>query len=59
MQDFINTVMLICASLASLAFGVLVAYALCRAVFATLRAHARSVAPETAKVQTRQVARLT
>jgi hypothetical protein len=58
MQDAINTLMLICASLASMAFGVLAAYWICRAGFAVLRIHARSVAG----VQTQrkpQVARLT
>lgn len=57
MQDAINTLMLICAILASMAFGVLAAYWICRAGFAVLRIHARSVAG----VQTQrepQVARL-
>ena len=44
MQDAINTLMLICASLAALAFGVLAAYGMCRAAFAIFRIHARSVA---------------
>ncbi|HTY85286.1 MAG TPA: hypothetical protein VMB19_13775 [Silvibacterium sp.] len=44
MQDAINLLMLICASLAALAFGVLLAYAVCRAAFAAIRIHARSVA---------------
>lgn len=44
MQDALNTLMLVCASLASMAFGVLVAYWICRAGFAVLRIHARSVA---------------
>lgn len=39
-----NLLMLVCAGLASLALGVLVAYALCRAAFALLRMHARSIA---------------
>jgi hypothetical protein len=45
MQDAVNTLMLICASLAAMAFGVLSAYWICRAGFAVLRAHARSVSP--------------
>lgn len=57
MQDAINTVMLICASLAAMAFGVLSAYLVCRAGFAVLGTHARSVAPS---IQSKpQVARLT
>ena len=44
MQDAINFLMLVCASLAALAFGVLAAYWVCRAAFAAIRLHARSVA---------------
>lgn len=44
MQDAINTLMLVCASLAALAFGVLAAYGICRSAFAIFRIHARSVA---------------
>jgi hypothetical protein len=44
MSPMMNTLMLICASLAALAFGVLSAHALCRAGFGILRAHASSVA---------------
>ncbi|MBW4026873.1 MAG: hypothetical protein HIU93_05680 [Acidobacteria bacterium] len=51
MQDFISLLMLICASLAALAFGVLSAYAVCRAAFAGLRVHARSVAQPAPKPQ--------
>ncbi len=43
--------MLICASAAAMAFGVLAAYGICRAGFAVLRLHARSVALEAANVQ--------
>lgn len=43
MQDLTNSAMLICAIFASLAFGVLAAYSLCRGAFALLRAHASSV----------------
>lgn len=62
MQDLINTLMLICASLAAMAFGVLSAYGICRAGFAVLSLHARSVALEAATVQSQrepQAARLT
>lgn len=43
MQDAINLLMLTCASLAALAFGVLLAYGVCRAAFAAMRFHVRSV----------------
>lgn len=62
MQDAMNMLMLICASLAALAFGVLVAYGMCRAAFAVLRIHARSIASANSGMQHRnepQVARLT
>jgi membrane protein DedA with SNARE-associated domain len=62
MQDAINTLMLICASTAALAFGVLAAYWLCRAGFAALRLHARSVVLGAADMQRQsepQAARLT
>ncbi|MBV8629775.1 MAG: hypothetical protein JOZ83_02545 [Silvibacterium sp.] len=48
MQDAINTLMLVCASLAALAFGVLLAYWVCRAAFAAIRLHARAVALQAA-----------
>jgi|HubBroStandDraft_1064217.scaffolds.fasta_scaffold145512_2 hypothetical protein len=44
MQDAINLLMLACASLAALAFGVLLAYGICRVAFAAMRLHVRSVA---------------
>lgn len=44
MQDAMNLLMLVCASVAAMAFGVLAAYGICRAAFAVLRIHARSVA---------------
>ncbi len=44
MQDAMNLLMLVCASVAAMAFGVLAAYGICRAAFAALRIHARSVA---------------
>jgi hypothetical protein len=52
MQDAISTLLLVCASLASLALGVLLAYSLCRTGFALLRMHARAVALEAAGVET-------
>jgi hypothetical protein len=51
MLDAVNTLMLICATLASLAFGVLMAYGVCRAAFATLRMHAGQVAAQRARTQ--------
>jgi hypothetical protein len=62
MQDAINMLMLVCASLASMAFGVLAAYWTCRGAFAVLRIHARSVAVGSPGMQSqrgRQIARLT
>lgn len=58
MQDALNTLMLICASLASMAFGVLVAYWMCRAGFAVLRVHARSVALGSSAVRVRREAHI-
>jgi hypothetical protein len=46
MQEFLNTIMLICAASGSLAFGVLVAYGMARGAFAVFRIHSRSVAQE-------------
>ena len=51
MQDAINFVMLTCASLAALAFGILSAYGVCRAGFAAIRAHSRSVAAQAAQTE--------
>lgn len=51
MQDAVNTLMLVCAALASLALGVLVAYGMCRAAFAKLFRHAGEVAAQRAKAQ--------
>jgi hypothetical protein len=51
MQDAINTLMLICASVAALAFGVLAAYAVCRTAFVIFRMHARSVSAGRAQVK--------
>jgi len=52
MQNAVNSLMLICAALASLAFGVLVAYGVCRATFARLFRHAGAVAAQRAKAMT-------
>ncbi len=49
MQDAVNSLMLICAALASLAIGVLLAYGVCRAAFARLFRHAGEVAAQQAK----------
>jgi uncharacterized protein (DUF2062 family) len=51
MQEAVNTLMLICATLASLAFGVLLAYGVCRAAFARLRQHAGLVAARRAQAK--------
>lgn len=48
MQDAINSLMLVCASLASLALGVLLAYGICRVAFTIFRIHAQSVAAQRA-----------
>ena len=46
-----DSVTLVCAVLASLAFGVLLAYGICQAVFALFRMHAlRSPAPSQVRV---------
>ncbi len=44
MQNAIDVLMLICATLASLAFGVLAAYGMCRGAFVIFRIHALQVA---------------
>lgn len=44
-MDTMNLLGLICAVLAALALGVLLAYNCCRAIFALLRMHARSLHP--------------
>ena len=41
-----SSIMLICAVLASLAVGVLMAYGVCMAMFSLFQAHARQVALE-------------
>ena len=44
-MDLMNLLGLTCAVLAALAFGVLLAYNCCRALFAMLRMHSRSLHP--------------
>ena len=51
MQEAVNMLMLMCAALASLAFGVLVAYGACRAAFSGLLRHAGEIAAQRAKAQ--------
>ena len=51
MQDAVNMLMLVCAALASLALGVLLAYGACRAVFSRLFRHAGILAAQLAKAQ--------
>ncbi|MGC2620514.1 MAG: hypothetical protein WA414_15825 [Acidobacteriaceae bacterium] len=58
MQSAVNTLVLICATAASLAFGVLLAYGVCRTAFAALRQHAGLVAAERAKAQTATVSQM-
>lgn len=49
-----DTVTLVCAVLASMAFGVLLAYGVCQAVFALFRMHAlRSPAPSQVRLPSR------
>lgn len=54
MQDVVNTLVLICAALASLGLGVILAFAVCRAGFALLRVQSPRVEPSPvqAKAQT-------
>jgi len=57
MHDAINLLMLVCASLASLALGVLGAYGILRIAFAIFRIHARSISTQPQSKP--QIARLT
>jgi hypothetical protein len=57
MQDFINLVMLVCATLASLGIGVFAAFAIFRSGFALMRWHTQQQAPATIK-STTEVARV-
>ncbi|AFL87859.1 hypothetical protein Terro_1552 [Terriglobus roseus DSM 18391] len=47
-RDFVTTVVLICAVLASLAGGVLLAYAICYSMFNVFRIHSIQVAQQRA-----------
>jgi hypothetical protein len=47
-------VILVCAVMASMAGGVMLAYMLCKALFATLRMHARSLSPAPVPAQAMQ-----
>jgi hypothetical protein len=51
MQDFMNTVVLICAAIASLGLGVGMAFGVCRAGFALLRTQPRTDEAVRAKAQ--------
>jgi hypothetical protein len=44
-----SSIVLVCAVLASLAAGVLVAYGICQAIFALFHSHARKVARSSAR----------
>ncbi len=44
-----SSIVLVCAVLASLAAGVLVAYMICQAMFALFHSHARQVAQNSAR----------
>lgn len=54
MQDLMSTLALICAALASLGLGVILAFAVCRAGFALLRwqSHRPELSATPAKTQT-------
>ncbi len=53
MQDFVSTMILICAAIAALGLGVVMAYGLCKFGFIALKMHARSMAPATPRVKPR------
>lgn len=55
-EVLISYVVLLCAVLASLALGVLVAYGLCGAMFRVFRVHTRSAARQKAVAGTLEVA---
>jgi hypothetical protein len=46
MQDFVNLVMLVCAAIASMGLGVIVAYGLFKGGFSLMRWHAHIDVPE-------------
>jgi len=55
-ESVLSSIMVICAVLASLAVGVLVAHGICVALFAMFRTHARQVAA--ARIPKRQTSQL-
>ena len=55
MQDLISTVVLICAALASLGLGVMLAFAVCRAGFAVLRVQSPRVEPAAVPANTQTI----
>jgi hypothetical protein len=55
MLDLMNLVVLICAALASLGLGVILAFAVCRAGFALLRLQAPRAEASTVAAKTRTV----
>ena len=52
MQDFINMVVLICAAIASLGFGVVLAFWVCKTGFMLLRVQTRPAEPTAVPVKT-------
>jgi len=46
MQDFVNFVMLVLASIASMLLGVLAAYAICKSAFSLMHWHANQADPK-------------
>jgi hypothetical protein len=54
-QDLISTMVLICAALASLGLGVMLAFAVCRAGFAVLRLQSPRVEPSTVPAKTQTI----
>jgi hypothetical protein len=57
MQDFMNLVMLVCASLASMGLGVFAAYGVFKAGFGLMRWHTQAQLPAGVKARA-QVARV-
>jgi hypothetical protein len=51
MENGMNMVMVVCASFAALALGVLLGHACCKGLFALLRAHAPALEAPGAKVE--------
>jgi hypothetical protein len=55
MQDLVSSLMLVCAALAALALGVILAYGFFHTLFFALRVHARSVSLPRGKTQVARV----